>query len=211
MTRIRSKLIWLAVGIAILAPIVAAATSPLLPYRSAVYIGSGFAGIIAMALMLAQPLLAGGYLPGFSRYRALRTHLWIGSAIVAAVILHVVGLYLTSPPDVIDALTFNSPTPFSNWGVIAMWAIFVVALMVALRERIGLRPRAWRVAHSCLVAIIVICTVVHAFLIEGTMEIATKIVLSALLVIAAVNVIVDLRQRRSRKAAREAREQPASE
>lgn len=201
---LRSYLIWLAVGIAVLVPIIAAATSPLLAYRSAVYIGSGFAGIIAMALMLVQPLLAGGYLPGFTRYRARRVHQWIGTAIVVAVILHIVGLYLTSPPDVIDALLFDSPTPFSNWGVIAMWAILVVALMVVLRDRIGFRPRIWRMVHTGLVSVIVIGTVTHAVLIEGSMEIITKVALSALLVIATLKVIAELRLGRNRRDGRDA-------
>lgn len=211
MTRVPPILIWLAVGIAVLVPIIAAATSPLLAWRSAVYIAAGFAGIIAMALMLVQPLLAGGYIPGFTRYQARRTHQWIGAAIVAAVILHVAGLYVTSPPDVIDALVFDSPTPFSNWGVIAMWAIFVVALMVVLRDSIGLRARTWRMVHTGLVSVIIVGTVVHAVLIQGTMETVTKIALSVLLVIATLKVIADLRVWRNRRVGRVARNGAASE
>jgi predicted ferric reductase len=204
-TRIRPIIIWLALGIVVLVPIIAAATSPLLAWRSAVYNAASFAGIIAMALMLAQPLLAGGFLPGFTRYQARRTHQWIGAAIVVAVILHVVGLYVTSPPDVIDAIMFASPTPFSDWGVIAMWATLVVALMVALRERIGLRPRTWRMVHTCFVSVIVVGTVVHAVLIQGTMETITKLSLSALLVIATMKVIADLRVWRNRRGGRAVR------
>lgn len=211
MTRVPPILIWLAVGIAVLVPIIAAATSPLLAWRSAVYIAAGFAGIIAMALMLVQPLLTGGYIPGFTRYQARRTHQWIGAAIVAAVILHVAGLYVTSPPDVIDALVFDSPTPFSNWGVIAMWAIFVVALMVVLRDSIGLRARTWRMVHTGLVSVIIVGTVVHAVLIQGTMETVTKIALSVLLVIATLKVIADLRVWRNRRGGRVARDGAASE
>lgn len=210
-TRIRPIAIWIAVGVAVLVPLVAAATSPLLAWRSAVYVAAGFAGIIAMAMMLVQPLLAGGYLPGFTRYKARRTHQWIGAGIVAAVMLHIIGLYVTSPADVIDALTFDSPTPFSNWGVIAMWAIFVVALMVAFRDRIGLRPRTWRMVHTGLFSVIVTGTVVHAVLIQGTMETLTKFALSALLVIATVRVIVDLRVWRSQRGRPVARSGGASE
>jgi predicted ferric reductase len=199
---IRPILIWSALGVAVLAPIVAAATSPLLAWRSVVYGAAGFAGIIAMALMLVQPLLAGGYLPGFTRYQARRMHRWIGAAIVAAVVFHVLGLYVTSPPDVIDALLFASPTPFSNWGVIAMWAIFAVAVLVAFRERIGLRPRTWLTMHTGLVIVIVVGTVVHAVLIQGTMEIITKIALCALLLVATLKVVADLRVWRNRRGAR---------
>ncbi|MEZ5855016.1 MAG: ferric reductase [Hyphomicrobiaceae bacterium] len=198
-SRIRPILIWLAVGTAVLVPIVAAAASPLLAWRSAVYIAAGFAGIIAMALMLVQPLLAVGYLPGLTRYAARRTHLWIGTAMVAAVLLHIVGLYVTSPPDVIDALTFDSPTPFSNWGVIAMWALFLVALLVALRNHIGVRPRTWRMIHTALFSVIVPSTVVHAVLIHGTMETLTKVALSAFLIMATLKAIFDLRVWRKRR------------
>jgi hypothetical protein len=49
---------------AVLTPIGA---SPLLAWRSIVHGASGFAGIVAMALMPVQPLLAAGYLPGCTR------------------------------------------------------------------------------------------------------------------------------------------------
>ena len=59
-------LIWVAFAAAVCVPIAAAAASPLLAWRDAVYILAGFAGIIALGLMLVQPLLIGGYLPGLS-------------------------------------------------------------------------------------------------------------------------------------------------
>ena len=135
----RVTLIWAALAAAICVPIAAAAMSPLLAWRGPVYILAGFAGIIALGLVLVQPLLIGGYLPGLSAYRGRRTHHWIGGALVVAVVIHVAGLWITSPPDMIDALLFSSPTPFSPWGVIAMWAIFAVAIIAALRRRLGLR------------------------------------------------------------------------
>src|SRR3954454_24206427 len=127
-------LIWAALATAVCVPIAAAAVSPLLAWRGPLYILAGFAGILALGLMLAQPLLAGGYLArlsGFSRPRAPRR---IGGALVAAVAIHVAGLWITSPPDMIDALDFTSPTPFSPFGVIAMWSIFAVALLAVLRR-----------------------------------------------------------------------------
>ncbi len=125
--RTRACLIWAGLVIAIAVPIAAAAASPLLAWRQPVYIVAGFAGVIAMSLLLLQPLLIGGYLPGLAPLRARAMHRWIGSFLVVAVIVHVIGLWITSPPDVIDALTFTSPTPFSAWGVIAMWAVFAAA------------------------------------------------------------------------------------
>ena len=99
---------------------------------------------------------------------------------MAAVLIHVGGLWITSPPDMIDALLFASPTPFSPFGVIAMWAIFAVALLAALRRRLGLRPRTWRIAHTLLAIVIVAGSVVHGILIEGTMETVSKAALCAL-------------------------------
>src|SRR6187401_3474192 len=130
-------LIWVALAAAICVPIAAAALSPLLEWRGPIYILAGFAGIIALGLVLVQPLLIGGYLPPLSAYRGRRAHHWIGGALVLAVVIHVAGLWITSPPDMIDALTYASPTPFSPFGVTAMWAIFIVAIIAALRRRLG--------------------------------------------------------------------------
>jgi hypothetical protein len=189
----RMALIWAALAAAICVPIAAAAASPLLEYRGPVYILAGFAGIIALGLMLVQPLLVGGYLPGLSGYRRRRIHHWIGGALVLAVVIHVAGLWFTSPPDMIDALLFTSPTPFSPFGVIAMWAIFAVALLATLRRRLGLRT--WRIAHMSLAAIIVVGSVIHGMLVEGTMETMSKAALCALVLAAAIKVMADLRLR----------------
>jgi predicted ferric reductase len=184
-------LIWAALAAAICVPIAAAATSPLLEWRSPLYTLAGFAGIVGLGLLLVQPLLAGGYLPGPSTYRGRRAHHWIGGALVVAVVVHVVGLWITSPPDMIDALTFTSPTPFSPFGVIAMWTIFAVALLAALRRRLGLGPRAWRIVHLSLAVVIVAGGVVHAMLVEGTMETLSKAALCALVLGAAIKVMAD--------------------
>ena len=194
----RVTLIWVALAAAVCVPIAAAAASPLLAWRGPVYILAGFAGIIALGLMLVQPLLIAGYLPGLSAYRGRRTHHWIGGALVVAVVVHVGGLWITSPPDMIDALLFSSPTPFSPWGVIAMWAIFAVAIIAALRRRLGLRARTWRIVHMPLAIVIVAGSVVHAILIEGTMETISKAALCALVLAAAIKVMTDLRVRRKR-------------
>lgn len=143
--------------------------------------------------MLVQPLLIGGYLPGVTVFRGRRIHRWTGGLLVVAVAVHVGGLWMTSPPDVIDALLFASPTPFSDWGVIAMWAVFAVAILAALRRRLRIGLRTWRIAHTCLAVVIVAGTVVHASLIEGTMETISKAVLCALVLAATIKVIADLR------------------
>jgi len=196
----RVTLIWALLAAAVFVPIAAAAASPLLAWRDPVYILAGFAGIMALGLMLVQPLLIAGYLPGLSAYRGRRAHHWIGGALVVMVVVHVGGLWITSPPDMIDAHLFTSPTPFSPFGVIAMWAIFAVALLATLRRRLGLRT--WRIAHMSLAVVIVVGSVVHGILIEGTMETMSKAVLCALVLAAAMKVMVDLRVWRKRAALR---------
>lgn len=187
----RPFLIWGALGVAVLTPLALAAFSPQLQWRGPIYIAAGFAGIIGLCLMLIQPLLAGGWLPGYRGPKGRRLHRWVGLALIAAIIIHIGGLWLTSAPDVIDALTFTSPTPFSDWGVIAMWALFAAAALAMLRRRVA--PRTWRLGHSALVAVAVICTVVHAVLIVGTMETVSKVALSAFVIVATAKVIYDLR------------------
>lgn len=198
----RVILIWAALALAIGVPVAAAAASEQLVWRGPVYILAGFAGIIALGLVLVQPLLIDGYLPGFSSYRGRRAHHWIGGTLVAAIVIHVAGLWITSPPDMIDALTYASPTPFSPFGVTAMWAIFAVALLASLRRRLGLRPRTWRFVHMPLAIVIVAGSVAHCLLIEGTMETISKAALCALVLAATVKTMVDLQVWRKRRTLR---------
>lgn len=188
---VRPVLIWTALVAAIATPVAVAAASPLLAWRDPVYITAGFAGVAGLAFLLVQPLLAGGYLPGLSGRRGRRVHRVIGAALVGAVIAHVGALWITSPPDVVDALLFVSPTQFSAWGVIAMWTVFAAAALAALRKRLRLRPRTWRLAHTAFATVIVIGTVVHAMLIEGTMGTVSKAVLCGLVLIATAKVVTD--------------------
>jgi predicted ferric reductase len=191
---LRAALIWAAFAAAIIVPVAVAAGSPQLQWRSPVYIASSFAGIAALALVLAQPLLAGGYLPGLAARPGRRVHRWVGAALVAAVIAHVGLLWLTSAPDVIDALLFESPTPFSVWGVIAMWATLAAALLAAMRGRLRLAPRTWRLAHKLFAVVIVTGGVVHALLVEGAMGPVSKAALCALVLAATAKVMIDLRR-----------------
>ncbi|MEM9438081.1 MAG: ferric reductase [Pseudomonadota bacterium] len=174
--------IWAGLGALALVPVVLAAWSPYLAFRQPVYIIAGFAGIAALALMLFQPLLAAGLIPGIKPARSRRLHLRLGLALVLLVIIHVGGLWITSPPDVVDALLLVSPTPFSAWGVVAMWALFGAAFLALLRQRVS--PWVWRLSHSALVVIAVGATLPHAWQIEGTMEVASKALLMAAVVIA---------------------------
>jgi predicted ferric reductase len=173
-----------------------AATSPYLQWRDAIYIAASFAGILAFGLLLVQPLLIAGYLPGLSAIRARRLHRWIGGVLVVGTLVHVAGLWITSPPDMLDALLFRSPTLFSPFGVVAMWAIFATATLALVRRRLGLRT--WRITHMSLAAVIVGCSVIHGMLIEGTMETMSKAALCALVIAATLKVLVDLRPRKKR-------------
>ena len=96
----------------------------------------------------------------------------------------------------IDALLFVSPTPFSVWGVIAMWALFGTACLAALRLRLRLRPIAWRLIHGALAVVIVSGSVVHAMMIDGTMESLSKLLLCAVVVVATVVVLAGLQLRK---------------
>ncbi len=147
----------------------------------------------ALALLLAQPLLVGGYLPDVPARRGRRVHRWLGVALVVLVVGHVLGLWMTSAPDVIDALLFASPTPFSVWGVVAMWAVFAAAGLAALRTHIRIPPKAWRVGHTALAVVIVVGSVVHAVLVDGTMEPLSKAAFCILVLLATTKVVFDLR------------------
>ncbi|WP_420586491.1 ferric reductase-like transmembrane domain-containing protein [Ruegeria sp.] len=178
---------------ALLVPVIAAAFSPYLAWREPVYIVAGFAGIFSMCLLLLQPLLAGRELPGLSAIANRHLHRLVGLAFVAAIMIHVGGLWITSPPDVVDALLFVSPTPFSAWGVVAMWAAFAAALFGVFRSRMNLRFRVWRLSHTGLASVTILGSVVHAMLIEGTMEIMTKTALCALVLLASVRTLARMR------------------
>lgn len=187
---------WAGVALVTGVPVVLAGFSPWLAYRGPAYIAGGFAGIFGLALLFAQPLLAAGYLPGTGGTR--RWHRWVGAAIVACVLAHVAGLYITSPQDTMDALLLVAPTPFSVYGVIALAGVVAIAAMVALRRRIGLRYSLWRLIHNGVAAVVVVATVVHALQIEGAMEPWSKWGLSVAVLAATAVVLVDLRVVRGR-------------
>lgn len=191
----RRFLIWTALFTIAAVPLIAAAASPLIAWRDPIYIAAGFAGVIAMVLFLFQPLVISGDLPGVSGPAARRVHRWIAGSLVAVVVIHVVGLWITSPPDVIDALLFASPTRFSAWGVVAMWAVFAAAGIAILRRKLPVRPMTWRRLHICLALIVVTTSIMHAMLIEGTMEIVSKIALCVLVFAAVIKALVGLRAR----------------
>ncbi len=185
----RTALIWGGLIAIIAIALFFTAMSPLIAWRSPVYIAACFAGVIGLALLLLQPLLIGGFLPGLPKHLSRRMHPRIGVLLMICVIVHVGGLWLTSPPDVIDALTFSSPTPFSNWGVIAMWSLLATTGLALFRRRLKLRAQNWSKAHRFFALVIVIGTIVHALLIEGMMETVSKLTLCVLVFAVTIKLI----------------------
>ncbi len=191
MTAARAALVWAGLALAVGVPLAVAATSPLLAWREPIYIAAGLAGVVGLGLLLVQPLLAAGLLPGLRMRPSRRLHAVVGGALVVAVVAHVAGLWVTSPPDVVDALLFRSPTPFSAWGVVAMWAVFGAALLALLRPR--LRLLLFRLCHVTLAAVVVVGTVVHAWLVDGTMGTVSKAVLCLFVLAAAAWAVREAR------------------
>jgi len=203
--RVPALLAWSSVAAVMIVPVAVAAFSPYLPSRNLAYIVGGFAGIVGLSLLVLQPLLPAGYLAGSEGPAGRRWHRWLGVAIVVAVALHVGGLYLASPPDTIDALLLVSPTPFSIYGVTAMWGVVATALLVLFRRRLDLRHSVWRLIHNGLAAVVVVATVIHALQIEGAMELSSKWVLCMAVLAATGVVLLDLRVVRPSRAWRERR------
>ncbi|GAA3868258.1 ferric reductase-like transmembrane domain-containing protein [Celeribacter arenosi] len=179
MAVLRAILIWSSIVGVIGTSLIVAAGSEYLAYRSPVYVGAGFAGVVGLALLLMQPLLVARLLPGVPMQAGRRIHRWTGVALVLAIAVHVVGLWITSPPDMVDALTFTAPTAFSSFGVVAMWALMAAALLAGLRQKLHLRPQVWRLGHTMAASIVVVGSVVHAILIEGTMGTVSKTLMCA--------------------------------
>lgn len=191
--RLVALLVWGALACLCAIPLGIAASSPYLASRNLAYIVAGFAGIACLGLFLVQPLLAAGYLPGLPLADARKWHRRIGTAIVVGIVLHVGGLYVTSPPDTIDALTLASPTPFSIFGVAAMWGAFVTAALVLCRRKLRMRYPVWHIIHNALALFVVVSTVIHAVQIDGTMGPLSKSVLCAAVLVATCLTLIDVR------------------
>jgi predicted ferric reductase len=169
---------WLLIASVAIVPLGIAAASPLLASRDAMWIVGGMAGVVALALLFLQPVLISGFLPSRER----RWHRWIGTVVVLLVLLHVAGLYVTSPEDIADALLLVSPTPFAVHGVMALVGIILAACLACFRTRLS--RGIWQIVHTMLAVIVVIGSIVHAILIEGVMGETSKLVLCIFLSIA---------------------------
>lgn len=172
---------------------VAPVFSPLLAWRQPVYIVASFAGVLSLVILLFQPLLMLRKMPGIPISQGRRIHRWVGIGLLSCVAIHVLGLWMTSPPDVVDALLFRSPTLFTPWGVVAMWAVFLSAGIVAVRQRLTSKTLTWQRLHRSLGFVIVVGSVVHAYLIDGTMEWWSKTLLCLAVVIATIITLTTAR------------------
>lgn len=194
--RLRSAASWALVVCIAAAPVAIALFSPLQQSRSAPYVVGGVSGIVALALLLLQPLLVGGYLPGLRSVKARFWHHCIGCTIVLTVFMHIIGLYVTSPDDITDAMLFTSPTPFSVYGVLGFWCVVMMLITVVLRNRSVFSSRLWSLVHNSLALVLVGASVIHALLIEGAMGNVSKVILCVSVVIATIAVTVKFRIKR---------------
>lgn len=191
------RAVWASLTVLVIASVIIAALSPLQASRNTAYIIASLAGIVALGILALQPLLARGHAPEVHAGRQRRWHRVLGGGLVLAVVLHVGGLYLTSAPDTLDALLLVSPTPFSIYGVTAMWAIALTALLASVRRKLGMPPKLWRGLHTILGITIVVATVIHAVQIEGAMGWWSKIGLSGAALVA-FGWVLWVRHRRGR-------------
>lgn len=177
----------------VIVPLALAVLSPLQAGREVTYVMGALAGVLALSLLFVQPLLAAGFLPGFRRSRERRWHRRLGIVLLSAVGLHIIGLYLASPDDMRDALLLVAPTPFSLYGVIALVAIVLTGLSAALRPRIrsGIIQH-WNRIHSALAVIVVSATLVHAWMIDGTMNGLSKTISCICIAVATIAALVNL-------------------
>lgn len=187
-------LIWPVVTAVLVIPLIFAAQSQLLAWRDGIYIAASFAGILAMSLFIVQPLGIAALLPGLSPARARFVHRSLGALICLAVVVHVGGLWITSPPDLVDALLFVSPTSFSIWGVLAMWAVLLSGAVALFRRRWRVSPKTWRRFHLPLVAVAAGGTIVHALLITGLLSTPFKAVISAVVLLSWVPLVPLIRR-----------------
>lgn len=190
---LRFILIWGSLGAIIIVPILVAVRSPLLDSRELVYVIGGLAGVLALALLLVQPVLAAGYLPGLTLLKQRRWHRWTGAALIIATALHIGGLYLTSPPDMIDALLLAAPTLYSLYGVLGMWGIVLTALLVLASPKYIARNVRWRIMHNALSLLVVLFSVAHAWMITGAMGSWSKLLLCICILAVTVIATVQLR------------------
>jgi len=74
-----------------------------------------------------------------------------------------------------------------------MWAVFGAALLALIRKQRYLSIARWRFVHGALALLVVVSSVVHALLIEGTMGTLSKVMLCAVALLVTLWTMIDLR------------------
>jgi predicted ferric reductase len=160
------------------------------------------AGVVALSLLILQVLLPTPWLGRLFAGRDLSVHRLLGLAVAAVVLAHVVGLYLSSPDDIRDALVLAAPT-YSRLGVLAAWCVVLSVALALARRRLGLTYSDWQILHAALAVAIVGNAVAHTVMIRGTLDGPVELLLCAAAVVAVsaafVHRLVIRPRRRSRK------------
>lgn len=189
----RAPFFWIVFAACLCVPIVLTAMSPLLAWRNWIYILAGFAGVLALTFIVLQPLLAAKVLPNLSATHQRKLHRVVGAAIASCVAVHIIGLWVTSPPDMVDALLFRAPTLFSVWGVVAMWALLATSLLAVLRGNLRVAPRIWQRTHISVAIIAIVASISHVLPVQGAMEQTSKLMICAAAFAAALMAVVKLK------------------
>ena len=191
--RIAALVLWAGLVVAMVAPVLIAAGSPYLAYRNLPYIVGGFAGIVCLSLFVIQPLLAAGYLPGVPSPGSADGTAGSARRSSLCVLLHVGGLYLTSPRTRSMRCCWSRRRRSRSTACWRCGASSATAVLVALRRRSGLRYATWFFIHNALALVVVVATVIHALQIEGAMETLSKWLVCLAALATTLVVLLDLR------------------
>lgn len=73
-----------------------------------------------------------------------------------------------------------------------MWATFTAAALAIFKRKLPMAAHLWRITHTLVTALVVVTSVAHAMLIDGTMGNVSKILLSIAIVMATLIVAIRL-------------------
>jgi len=158
-------------GVALAAAPVLALTDRHLDGASAALVASTATAAIAAPLLALQPLLAGT--------GRVRRHRAVGALALGLVLAHVAALFAESAEDARFALSPDGPTR-ARMALFATLALILVAALGALKGRLPLSTRTWRVLHAYLAAVAISLGIGHAVLTDGALDGAGTAVLLAL-------------------------------
>lgn len=173
----------------VILPLVVALVSPLQTGREAIWVIGALAGVLALSLLVIQVLLPTPWLRGIIIGDDSRVHRLLGIAIAVIVIVHVGGLYVTSPDDIADALVLQAPT-YSRLGVLSAWCLALSLGLALARRKLALTYSDWQIVHAFLAVVVVTTAVAHTVMIRGTLDGPVEVLLCGAAVIAVSAAIV---------------------